>query len=554
MQQREVADDDTRHPRATRRLAREGDAEPRRDRAVDAGEPAVRVHGNLFAREHLVGHAHEPRRREQQPIVRPRRPPHRVDERRPVDRSPQHVEFGGDRPETFFRHGGCQGVGIGGGGGEVDGSRARRAHPGAEPFPVLVADRGDHRVDRCRRIVEVDRLPRPAHGVDLDVGAREQGRHLTAERRMPEHDRPFDAAAQFGVGEQRPVAVHEIPSEARARDDLGDERPPARVRQRFGGGPGIRSRDDDRAGTALEHVRIEVGIARQVGLADATAALVERTRQPLLDHGRGGSVVGTGVCGDERRRRDAEPVRQRTGKRLAVRQVQMHGSRLPRARTERRCERLVGDGAEHVGLLARTVVVGLARHRQVGLETHARREHAGLAGGLVGADAAQLGRAVGGQQQHRHARVVGFERRGQQVRHRRARRAENDGRHPALAPDAERREPCDPLVDAHVHGCQAARLELGSDQGESLRARAGAHDDVADAPFDEPAEQGGGGVGRGRRLACRGHVSRAHRATGPRRRRRRRARRECRAGRGRRLRRRGRRARPRDGGCARLDR
>ena len=371
---------------------------------------------------------------------------------------------------------------------------------------------------------------------------------------MPEHDRPFDAAAQFGVGEQRPVAVHEIPPETRARDDLGDERPPARVRQRFGGGPGIRSRDDDRAGTALEHVRIEVGIARQVGLADATAALVERAGGALLGSRRGGRVIRARRGSGELDGGHPEPAGQLPREGLAVRQVQVHGPGLAGARAEGRGHRLVGDAAEHRRLLAGALLVDLVGDGQIGLEPHARGEHPGLSGGLVRADTAQLGRPIGGQQQQGHARVVRLERRGEEVRHGGPRRAQHDRGHPALPSDAERGEARDALVDADVHGCRAARLELCGDEGEGLRARARAHHDVAHAELDESAEEGRGGVGRRRRGGSGGHVSRAHRATGPRRRRRRRARRECRAGRGRRLRRRGRRARPRDGGCARLDR
>ena len=58
----------------------------RRDRAVDAGEPAVRVHRHLLAAEHVVGDAHQPRRPEHEPVVRPRGSPHGVDEA-PRDRA-----------------------------------------------------------------------------------------------------------------------------------------------------------------------------------------------------------------------------------------------------------------------------------------------------------------------------------------------------------------------------------------------------------------------------------------------------------------------------------
>ena len=149
-------------------------------------------------------------------------------------------------------------------------------------------------------------------------------------------------------------------------------------------------------------------------------------------------------------------------------------------------------------LLGVAVGVGRLGNGQVGLEPHGRREHPGLAGGLVRADAAQLGRAVGGQQQQRHAGVMRLERGRQQVRDRGARRADHGRRHPCLAPDAERGEAGDALVDAHVQAERAAPLELGRDERERLRARTGAQDDVPDAQLDEPAQQRRGGVGGGR--------------------------------------------------------
>jgi hypothetical protein len=47
-----------------------------------------------------------------------------------------------------------------------------------------------------------------------------------------------------------------------------------------------------------------------------------------------------------------------------------------------------------------------------------------------------------------------------------------------------------------VHAHVAATLQLGGDQGERLRARAGADDDVCDPELDQPAEEGGGGIRR----------------------------------------------------------
>ena len=159
------------------------------------------------------------------------------------------------------------------------------------------------------------------------------------------------------------------------------------------------------------------------------------------------------------------------------------------ARAERRRDRLVRDLAQHETLLAVALGIGRVGHRQVGLEPRARREHARLPGGLVRPDAAQLRRAIGRQQQQRHAGVVRFERGRQQVRRGGARRADHDRRHPRLTSDAERGEPGDPLVDAHVQADRLRALELGGDEGESLRARSGAQDDVRDAELDERARR-----------------------------------------------------------------
>lgn len=126
---------------------------------------------------------------------------------------------------------------------------------------------------------------------------------------MPEHDGAFDATAELRVAEQAAVAVHEVAAEPRPTDDLGDERPPAGVRQRLGAGPGIRAGDHHGARSAHEHMGVAVGIGRQVRLADATAALVQRARRLDLDRILRGDVGpdGRGVQLELRR---AEPRRQ----------------------------------------------------------------------------------------------------------------------------------------------------------------------------------------------------------------------------------------------------
>ena len=106
--------------------------------------------------------------------------------------------------------------------------------------------------------------PGSAQRHDLDLGPRQQARDLAAERRVAPDDRALHPAAELVVAEQRPVAAHGVPSEARAADDLGDERPAALEREGLGIRPGIGARDDDGAGSALEHVRLVL----RLGAAD----------------------------------------------------------------------------------------------------------------------------------------------------------------------------------------------------------------------------------------------------------------------------------------------
>ena len=78
---------------------------------------------------------------------------------------------------------------------------------------------------------------------------------------MPEHDRPLDAPAELGIAQESAVSVHMVASVAGPGHDLRDERPAARVRESLGRGSRVGTRDDHGPGTALEHVRIDVGIS-----------------------------------------------------------------------------------------------------------------------------------------------------------------------------------------------------------------------------------------------------------------------------------------------------
>ena len=433
--------------------------------------------------------------------MRPGGAPDRVDQRSAIERRTDRRHLGLDRFEPLRGHDRGEPVRVGRGRTQIDGCRARGLQPRAEPLAIGIARLDRDGVDRGRDAVEVQRLPRTPDGQHLDLGIGQQRRGLAAEGRVAQHDRALDASAQLRVGQQSAVAVDEVAAEPRSAHDLGDQRPSAQMSERLGIGSGVRPGDDHRARSSRQNDGQLVGLGGQIGLADAPSALIERTGclffGGLLDRG------GVGVDldrGGQLRGRHAEPARQVAAERFAERQVQVHRSRRTRSRAERRLDRVGRDLAQHETLLAVALGVGRVGHRQVGLEPRARREHAQLPGGLVRPDAPQLRRAIGRQQQQRHAGVVRFERRRQQIRRRRARRAHHDRRHPRLTSDAERCEPRDPLVDAHVQADGSAGLEFGGDQGESLRARSGAQDDVTDAEIDERSEESCRGIGCRRRV------------------------------------------------------
>ena len=365
-----------------------------------------------------------------------------------------------------------------------------------------LAGRDGDGVDRQGDAVEIQGLARAAHRDDLEVGVGQQRGGLAAERRMPEHDDPLDGPAELRLAKQRPVAVHEVAAEPRTAHDLGDERPAAACASSSASGPasapartivrGPRTITNGspraRAGCRTRRCRRRPGTARR---RSRPRRAPRRARHRDRRRARPSSSTAGAPNQDGR-----SPA---SGSRYG--RFRCTGPGRPRARAEGRGKRLFGDVAQHQALLSVTGVVDRVRHRQIGFVPHRRCEHAGLAGGLVRADAAQLGRAVGGQQQQWHAGVVCLERGRQQVRDRGARRADDGCRHPGLSSDAERREAGDALVDAHVQLNRSASLELRCDEGERLRARSRAQHDVLDAEFDQPAQQRGRGVGRGGRAA-----------------------------------------------------
>jgi hypothetical protein len=400
---------------------------------------------------------------------------------------------------ALVRDGRGQAVRVGSGRAEVDGGGARRPHPLPQPRAILGTGR-PHGVHRVGGAVEIDRLPRASDGDDLDVLPREQTHHLAAQGRVTEHDRALDPPAELGLAQQSAVGVDHGASEARPADDLGDERETAPVGQLLRGGAGIRSRDDDRSRSRLQHVR-RLGLGREVGDADSPAALVMRAR--------GVALVGCGVvrgCGT--RGAVDEPLRGGPGEGLAQRDVEVHRSRgpgaLPQRRGQRRRSGLIEDG----GLAAPGIRIHVLGHGKVGLVARRRAEEPGLARGLVRSDPAQLGRAIGGEEDERHTRVMRLQHGGQEVGHGRPGRAYDGGRNTGLTPDAQRGEARDAFVDADVQPHDPRPLQVGGDERERLRAGPGADDQVPDSARDETGQERGGRVGRRGRgapfLSCHG--------------------------------------------------
>ena len=487
VQEREVAEQDARDARTFVVLAGQGDTGRGRDRPVDARESAVGVDGHLLAPEQFVGDPDETRRPEHEPVVGPGRAPQGVDEGGTVDGSADHRDLGVDRAESLVRNGGRQPVRVGSGRAQIDGRRARRAHPLPQPRAVPGAV-GIHGVRRPGRPVEVDGLARAAHRDHLDVLASEQARDLAAQGGVPEHDDPLDAATERRVAQERGVGVHDVSAVPRAADDLGDEREAAAVGELLGRGARIGAGDHDRARPRSEDHRF-LGLGCHIRDPDPATALVQSS----------GCLVGGRIAGRRGSRRTVhEPHRGGTRERFAQGDVEMNGTGRAHALAQRRGERRRGDRVERGGLGGGGIRVHGVGDGEVGLEPGRRMEEPGLPRGLVRPDAAQLRGTVGGEEQQRNAGVVGLQGGGQQVRDRRARRADHGGGHPGLAPDAEGREPRDAFVDAHVQAHESRALQVGRHEGQGLRPRPGAHDQVPHAASDEPGQQRRSRVRRGR--------------------------------------------------------
>ena len=165
--------------------------------------------------------------------------------------------------------------------------------------------------------------------------------------------------------------------------------------------------------------------------------------------------------------------------RLAQREVEVHRAG---AAVERGPERAAGELAQPAHALGRGGVV-------VDLEVPLGRAavELDLVDRLPGAELAQLGRAVGGQHEQRHARLVGLDHRGRVVGRRGPRRAGERDRHARRLREPEREEAAAALVD--VRGRADARL-AGEREHERGRARARRGAGLAQAAARELVDEG----------------------------------------------------------------
>ena len=280
VQQREIAEQHARDARARRRPG-DASAMPVAVATVPSmpARPRLACTGHLLAAEQRVGDAHEPRRAEHQPVVRPGRPPHGVDERGAIERRADGGELGADRAEPLLGNGGRR-------------ARRRRGRAGARST--------DAARDACSHAPSHSRSGSPVATATASTAVvtplRLSGSPGPAHRERPRRSGSDSSAAdsRLSVGcpstttrsmrppscgsrEQRAVAVDEVAAEPRAADDLGDERPAARVGERLGIRPGIGAGDARPcAARARGRTAASSGSVGQVGLADAAAALIER--------------------------------------------------------------------------------------------------------------------------------------------------------------------------------------------------------------------------------------------------------------------------------------
>jgi len=232
-----------------------------------------------------------------------------------------------------------------------------------------------------------------------------------------QHELRLERCAHRRIAEQRVVRVdHQaaiVRSAAREGQRVGEDRKAGRSGQ---------------TGERRRQVRIVLRAADDE--TARRAAQVVRDPRDRVASGRPRTRHGQRAQGDHRRER-RERARRRH-ERVAEREVEMHrsGRRGAGRRHRTRGERV---------RVARTRV-GLAEHRNVDEPLRMRPVEPELIDRLRRAGIAQLGRAVGGEDDQRHAAVAGFDDRGKEVRRGGARGAEDGDRFARDLRQAEREE------------------------------------------------------------------------------------------------------------------
>ena len=223
-------------------------------------------------------------------------------------------------------------------------------------------------------------------------------------------------------------------------------------------GPG--ARDDD--GERVPGVRIDIA----------------------LGGGRRGTHPGSGTVPGRVKRGLDQPVA--AGQGFAEREVQVDGAGRWPGLARGGQERLRGECRARRGWVDRAGVLGRS---DVTFEPGVRRDQPGLHRGLIAADAAHVFRPVGREQQHRDARVVRLGGRGNEVGDGGAARHDDRCGNSRFLCEPESQKRGAALVNAHVQANDAERFSLGGRKRERLRARSGAHHDVAKAPLDQLRKQ-----------------------------------------------------------------
>ena len=446
------------------------------DRAVDAGEAAVGVHRDPLARDDHVDLADEPGCPEHEPIVRPGRPPHRFDECAPGDGCAHRVEFGA--------HVGSELRGdVRGGLGRFDeGTGGRDPRPGPGSRGRFAGDEHSIRESGHPSAGVVVVGVATAHDDRLDAVALDELGHLPAEGGVAEHDHALDRVAEPGIAQQFAVGDDEVGAEVRPAGHLGDEGRAELPGDLLGALPGTATGDDDRAdrGHELAHL---VRLAARALVAALLALLADSVERPDTP------------AGDRRDRRVGTLNRIREGRNEVV-EGQWGRERLREGEVE-----VHGAGCRDEGLArepGRGIPLSLlARGRpDIPAAPHRGAEDARLLGGLVGADAAQRLRPVGGDHDQRNTGVVRLEHRRMQVRDSGPRRRDDEHGTSALDREPEGEETADALVDAHAQPDQPEPLELRRREREGLRPGPGREHDLAHAQTNELLQQGDGEISR----------------------------------------------------------